>query len=96
MFAIDPAESGAENPTPTREVIYTGVVNTNEEPLVVFNEFETDEGTGNHVYLIWNIETFLSELAASIWTQEFSSNYNQSAHEIESKTHRCYLLLLRA
>jgi hypothetical protein len=62
VFAVDPAESVAENPTPTREIIFSGLVNTDEDPLVVFNEFEGDEGTGNHVYLIWNIETFVSEL----------------------------------
>lgn len=62
VFAVDPAESVAENPTPTREVIFSDTVDTTEEPLVVFNEFEGDEGTGNHVYLIWNIETFLSML----------------------------------
>ncbi|KAJ5098909.1 hypothetical protein N7532_005910 [Penicillium argentinense] len=59
VFAIDSAENVAENPTPTREAIYSGFVNTEEEPLVIFNEFEGSEGTGNHVYLIWNIETFL-------------------------------------
>ncbi|KAJ5212502.1 uncharacterized protein N7498_004148 [Penicillium cinerascens] len=59
VFAVDPAESVAENPTPTREIIFSGLVNTDEEPLVVFNEFEGDDGTGNHVYLIWNIETFV-------------------------------------
>lgn len=59
VYAVDPAENVVENPTPTREVIFSGLVNTEEEPLVVFNEFEGDEGTGNHVYLIWNIETFL-------------------------------------
>lgn len=62
VYAIDPAENVAENPTPTREIIFSGLVNTEEEPLVVFNEFEGDEGTGNHVYLIWTIETFLSML----------------------------------
>ncbi|KAJ5587718.1 uncharacterized protein N7459_003483 [Penicillium hispanicum] len=59
VYAVNPAESVGENPTPTREVIFSGLVDTAEEPLVVFNEFEGDEGTGNHVYLIWNIETFL-------------------------------------
>ncbi|KAJ5131954.1 hypothetical protein N7448_006112 [Penicillium atrosanguineum] len=59
VFAVDPTESVAENPTPTREIIFSGLVDTEEEPLVVFNEFEGDEGTGNHVYLIWNIETFI-------------------------------------
>jgi hypothetical protein len=27
---------------------------------VIFNEFEGEDGTGNHVYLIWSMETFLS------------------------------------
>lgn len=61
VYAVEPAESVAENPTPTREIIFSGVVNTEEEPLVVFNQFEGDEGSGNHVYLIWAIESFLSE-----------------------------------
>jgi len=61
VFVVDPAESVTENPIPVRELIFSGLVNTDEEPLVVFNEFEGDEGTGNHVYLIWNIEAFVSE-----------------------------------
>ncbi|KAJ5698540.1 hypothetical protein N7462_000545 [Penicillium macrosclerotiorum] len=59
VYAVDPAESVAENPTPTREVIFSGIVDTDEEPLVIFNEFEGEAGTGNHVYLIWNLDTFL-------------------------------------
>ncbi|KAJ5630831.1 uncharacterized protein N7484_010931 [Penicillium longicatenatum] len=60
VFAVDPAEAVAENPTPTREAIFSGVVELDEEPLVVFNEFESEDGTaGNHVYLIWSIESFL-------------------------------------
>jgi hypothetical protein len=63
VFAVDPAETVAENPTPAREVIFSGIVDTREEPLVIFNEFEGEDGTGNHVYLIWNMETFLSMFA---------------------------------
>ena len=63
VFAVDPAESVGENPTPTRDIIFSGVVGGDEDPIVVFNEFEGDEGSGNHVYLVWNIETTLSELA---------------------------------
>ncbi|KAE8154922.1 TRAPP trafficking subunit Trs65-domain-containing protein [Aspergillus avenaceus] len=59
VFAIDPAETVAENPTPTRDLIYSGAVKPDEEPLVVVNEFEGETGAGNHVYVIWNIETFL-------------------------------------
>lgn len=66
VFAVDPSESVADNSTPTREVIFSGIVNTDEEPLVIFNEFEGEEGTGNHVYLIWNIETFLSTLVPEL------------------------------
>ncbi|KAF7594122.1 hypothetical protein BBP40_010121 [Aspergillus hancockii] len=61
VFAIDPAETVAENPTPTRDLIYSGVAKREEEPLVVVNEFEGEAGSGNHVYVIWNIETFLSK-----------------------------------
>ncbi|KAL4997126.1 TRAPP trafficking subunit Trs65-domain-containing protein [Aspergillus recurvatus] len=58
-FAIDPAEAVAENPTPTRDLIFSGVAETRADPLVVVNEFEGETGGGNHVYVIWNIETFL-------------------------------------
>ncbi|EKV12756.1 hypothetical protein PDIG_41920 [Penicillium digitatum PHI26] len=59
VFAVDPAESVGENLTPTRDLIFSGIVGGDRDPLVVFNEFEADEGKGNHVYLIWNIETIL-------------------------------------
>lgn len=61
MFAVDPAESVAENPTPTRDIIFSGTVRGEDDPLVVFNEFEGEEGSGNHVYLVWNIDATLSE-----------------------------------
>ncbi|KAJ5767029.1 uncharacterized protein N7511_004645 [Penicillium nucicola] len=59
VFAVDPAESVAENPTPTRDIINSGIVRGEEDPLVVFNEFEGEEGSGNHVYLVWNIDATL-------------------------------------
>ncbi|KAJ5301939.1 hypothetical protein PENANT_c046G04654 [Penicillium antarcticum] len=59
VFAVDPAESVAENPTPTRDIIFSGIVRGEEDPLVVFNEFEGEEGSGNHVYLVWNIDATL-------------------------------------
>ncbi|CEJ58973.1 hypothetical protein PMG11_07611 [Penicillium brasilianum] len=59
VFAVDPVETVADNPTPAREIIFSGIVDTREEPLVIFNEFEGEDGTGNHVYLIWSMETFL-------------------------------------
>ncbi|KAK1150202.1 hypothetical protein N8T08_000104 [Aspergillus melleus] len=58
-FAIDPAETVGENPTPTRDLIFSGVVSPEEEPLVVVNEFEGESGSGNHVYVIWSVEAFL-------------------------------------
>ncbi|RDW76392.1 TRAPP trafficking subunit Trs65 domain-containing protein [Aspergillus mulundensis] len=58
-FAIDPAEAVAENPTATRDLIFSGAVDTQADPLVVVNEFEGETGEGNHVYVIWNVETFL-------------------------------------
>ncbi|KAL2858403.1 TRAPP trafficking subunit Trs65-domain-containing protein [Aspergillus pseudodeflectus] len=58
-FAIDPAEAVAENPTPTRDLIFSGAVDARADPLVVVNEFEGESGDGNHVYVIWSIETFL-------------------------------------
>ncbi|KAF9892556.1 hypothetical protein FE257_001665 [Aspergillus nanangensis] len=58
-FAIDPAETVAENPTPTRDLVFSGTINIAEEPLVVVNEFEGESGSGNHVYVIWSVETFL-------------------------------------
>ncbi|PWY81939.1 hypothetical protein BO70DRAFT_315398 [Aspergillus heteromorphus CBS 117.55] len=57
-FAIDPAETVGENPTPTRDLVFSGVISS-QEPLVVVNEFEGDAGGGNHVYVIWSIEAFL-------------------------------------
>ena len=86
VFAIDPAESAAENPTPTREVIFSGIVDTTKEPLVVFNEFEGDEGAGNHVYLIWNTETFLSTLDECMLVTSLTNI--KSALEIVFNTHR--------
>ncbi|KAH1729378.1 hypothetical protein KXX60_003075 [Aspergillus fumigatus] len=59
VFAIDPAEAVSGNPTPTRDLIFSGVVSGQEEPLVVVNDFEGEAGSGNHVYVIWSIETFL-------------------------------------
>lgn len=63
-FAIDPAETVAENPTPTRDLIFSGVVDS-QEPLVVVNEFEGDTGGGNHVYVIWSVKAFLSKVPRS-------------------------------
>ena len=65
-FAIEPTESVADNPTPTRDLIFSGAVSGDEDPLVVVNEFEGDTESGNHVYVIWSIETFLSTVLPSL------------------------------
>ena len=69
-FAIDPAESVTDNPTPTRDLVFSGAVNGKEEdPIIVFNEFEGDDERGNHTYVIWSVPTFISKrisLIASI------------------------------
>lgn len=61
-FAISPTDTGIEGSTSARDLIFSGVVDDKEEPLVVVNAFEGDEGSGNHVYVIWKIEAFLSKL----------------------------------
>jgi hypothetical protein len=91
VYAVDPAENVAENPTPTREVIFSGLVNTEEEPLVVFNEFEGEDGIGNHVYLIWTTETVLSELKPTVLPQLGTSTQLTSLKSVpatESRIHR--------
>lgn len=66
MFAIDPAESATENPTPTRDLVFSEAVGRDQDPLVVVNEFEGDTKSGNHVYVIWAIDTFLSTAFISL------------------------------
>ena len=61
-FAISPTDSGGEGSTSTKDLIFSGVVDDKEEPHVVVNAFEGDEGSGNHVYVIWKIQAFLSKL----------------------------------
>jgi hypothetical protein len=88
---VDPAENVAENPTPTRELIFSDLVNTEEEPLVVFNEFEGEDGIGNHVYLIWTTETVLSEFALTALSQlatKTQLTISKSAPATESRIHR--------
>ncbi len=40
-------------------------LNNKEDPLVVVNVFEGDEGSGNYVYVIWKIDAFLRESICS-------------------------------
>ncbi|OJJ49670.1 hypothetical protein ASPZODRAFT_58307 [Penicilliopsis zonata CBS 506.65] len=59
VFAIDPAEPPPENAPPTRDLIFSQVLSGSDDPLVVVNAFEDGERSGNHVYVIWNVEAFL-------------------------------------
>ena len=65
-FAIDPAESVADNPTATRDLVFSGAVSGKEEdPIIVFNEFEGENERGSHTYVIWSVPTFISKVARS-------------------------------
>ncbi|KAJ9311291.1 hypothetical protein DTO271D3_8446 [Paecilomyces variotii] len=59
-FVVNPVDPNSEGTTPTRDLIFSGVVSENEDPLIVVNAFEGDEEKGNHVYVIWKIEAFLN------------------------------------
>jgi hypothetical protein len=56
-----PAEGTDDGSRPSKDLIFSGAANTTEEPLVVVNEFDTGEGAGNHVYVIWKVDAFLSK-----------------------------------
>jgi hypothetical protein len=60
-YVINPADPGTEGSTPTKELVFSETVNEKEDPLVVVNIFEGDEGSGNHVYVTWKIRAFLSK-----------------------------------
>ncbi|KAL2003554.1 hypothetical protein VTN02DRAFT_3337 [Thermoascus thermophilus] len=59
-FAVSPTDTGIEGSAAARDLIFSGVVDDKEEPLVVVNAFEGDKGSGNHVYVIWKISAFLN------------------------------------
>lgn len=61
VAVFTPTPTGPDDTVPGKEVVFTGSVNTNEDPLVVVNMFEGDNKKGNHVYVIWKVETFLRE-----------------------------------
>lgn len=61
-FAIDPAESVGDNPTATRDLVFSGAVSGKEEdPIIVYNEFEGENERGSHTYVIWSVPTFISK-----------------------------------
>ncbi|EED24078.1 conserved hypothetical protein [Talaromyces stipitatus ATCC 10500] len=58
-LVYSPSGPGPEDPAPAKDVVFVGNVNNKEDPLVVVNVFEGDEGSGNHVYVIWKVDAFL-------------------------------------
>ena len=52
---------GADDSRQSKDLIFSGAANNAEDPLVVVNEFDTGEGTGNHVFVIWKLDAFLSK-----------------------------------
>jgi hypothetical protein len=61
-LVFNPTAPSTEEAAPAKDLIFTGSVNTKEDPLVVVNVFEGDGGSGNHVYVIWKTDAFLREL----------------------------------
>ncbi|OJD18851.1 hypothetical protein AJ78_01184 [Emergomyces pasteurianus Ep9510] len=45
---------------PARDLIFSGTVSDDEDPLVVVNEVDDEEDVVNHVYVIWKLDTFLN------------------------------------
>ncbi|KAL5341825.1 TRAPP trafficking subunit Trs65-domain-containing protein [Aspergillus crustosus] len=86
-FAIDPAEAVAENPTPTRDLIFSGAVDSQADPLVVVNEFEGESGDGNHVYVIWTIDAFLKRPRIRIQHPSVIFIASASLNPAESQQH---------
>lgn len=64
-LVFNPTPPGPEDPAPAKDVVFAGNVNNKEDPLVVVNVFEGDEGSGNHVYVIWKVDAFLRESICS-------------------------------
>lgn len=58
--AQNPQDGDGDNNGPTKDLIFAGTVKETEDPLIVVNEFEDDQGGGSHVFVIWKVETFLS------------------------------------
>lgn len=53
-------EGDGESNGPMKDLIFAGTVKETEDPLIVVNEFEDDDGDGSHIFVIWKVEAFLS------------------------------------
>ena len=54
------AQEERESNGATKDLIFSGAVKETEDPLIVVNEFEDEEGEGSHIFVIWKVEAFLS------------------------------------
>ncbi|KAK2767757.1 hypothetical protein FQN54_003915 [Arachnomyces sp. PD_36] len=54
------ADGDDENNGAAKDLIFSGAVKETEDPLIVVNEFEDDEGGGSHVFVIWKVNAFLN------------------------------------
>lgn len=61
------ADGDGENNGPTKDLIFSGAIKDTDDPLIVVNEFEDDEGDGSHIFVIWKVEAFLSEYILEFW-----------------------------
>lgn len=60
-LVFTPSAPGPEESAAAKDMVFAGSVDNKEAPLVV-SAFEGNEGSGNHVYVIWKIDAFLREL----------------------------------
>jgi hypothetical protein len=88
-YAVNPADSGSEGSGPTKDLIFSGAVNDKEDPLVVVDVFEEDEESGNHVYVTWKVESYLSESSAKLFLQFRSLTMRRSTPGSYPTSLRC-------
>jgi hypothetical protein len=88
-YAVNPADSGSEGSGPTKDLIFSGAVNDKEDPLVVVDVFEEDEESGNHVYVTWKVESYLSESFAKLFLQFRSLTMRRSTSGSYPTSLRC-------
>ncbi|KAI5285082.1 hypothetical protein KEM54_000844 [Ascosphaera aggregata] len=62
-YALSGVDDGNESDAKQRvkQMIYSGVVNEKEDPLVVVDEVDEENSVSNYVYVIWKTEAFLSK-----------------------------------
>ncbi|EEH07954.1 conserved hypothetical protein [Histoplasma capsulatum G186AR] len=57
---VEDGEGEGAQQQQARDVIFSGTVSDDEDPLVIVNEVENAEDVVNYVYVIWKLDTFLS------------------------------------